>query len=247
MKILTVVARLLDYPTELIQQHQAEILEAIAQEDRLSRQTKQAMFAFLEERLGMDLLDWQSDYDALFERGRNLSLLLFEHVHGESRDRGQAMVDLIEQYKAAGLEIGVKELPDYLPLFLEFIATQDEADAKAWLNDVSHILALLLARLEDRDEAYARLFSALVDISEAELDIRTVKEAVAKEDRDDTQEAIDRVWEEESVSFGGDAVNGGCPTSQHRPSEAQSRIHDMPVTILDPNASLGTHANTLMQ
>ena len=56
-------------------------------------------------------LDWQSDYDALFERGRSLSLLLFEHVHGESRDRGQAMIDLIAQYKEAGLEIGMKELP----------------------------------------------------------------------------------------------------------------------------------------
>lgn len=234
MKILTVVARLLDYPTELIQQHQAEILEAIAQEDRLSRQTKQAMFAFLEERLGMDLLDWQSDYDALFERGRNLSLLLFEHVHGESRDRGQAMVDLIEQYKQAGLELSQNELPDYIPLFLEFLSTQGEDNAKHWLGEVEHILALLLCRLEKRESDYSVVFSVLLEIADSQVDLDALRTQINGEKRDDTKQAIDKEWEEEAVTFGAPDANS-CPSSVNRPSESQRKDQYVPVTWTDFN------------
>ena len=81
----------------------------------------------------------------MFERGRALGLWLFEHVHGESRDRGQAMVDLIEQYKQAGLQLNLNELPDYIPLFLEFLATQGSENAREWLSEVEHILAYLCA------------------------------------------------------------------------------------------------------
>ncbi|MEB0183005.1 nitrate reductase molybdenum cofactor assembly chaperone, partial [Pseudomonas sp. CCC3.2] len=85
----------------------------------------------------------------------SLSLLLFEHVHGESRDRGQAMVDMMAQYEAAGFAIGVKELPDYIPLYLEFLSTREDIEAREGLADVSHLLALLAARLEERESAYA--------------------------------------------------------------------------------------------
>lgn len=235
MQILKAIAVLMDYPTQDLINHEADLLAVIDQDTHLSTASKQALFAFIEERFAMNLLDWQSDYDSLFERGRNLSLLLFEHVHGESRDRGQAMVDLIEQYKAAGLEIGIKELPDYIPLFLEFVSTQDPADAKAWLMDVSHIIALLQTRLEERCERYSSLFNALMDFSQAEVDMDEIQSVVAKEERDDTNEAIDKVWEEEMVTFGGDQTGAGaCPTSTNKPSEAQSRVHDMPVQILEP-------------
>ena len=240
-QVLKAIAVLMDYPTQDVIDHQAELLAVIDQDDTLSVESKQALFAFMEEHCSMDLLDWQSDYDALFERGRNLSLLLFEHVHGESRDRGQAMVDLIEQYKAAGLEIGVNELPDYIPLFLEFVASQDIQNAQAWLMDVSHILALLLTRLEERDDSYASLFSALVEYSKAEINFGELQETVAKEERDDTNEAIDKVWEEESVTFGGDAVMGGCPSSVNKPTEAQSKVHNMPVKIMEPSLDASAH------
>ncbi len=239
MQILKAIALLLDYPTQDLIDHEADILAIIDQDTSLSAQSKQDLFAFIEERFSMELLDWQSDYDSLFERGRNLSLLLFEHVHGESRDRGQAMVDLIEQYKTAGLEIGIKELPDYIPLFLEFVSTQDIDNAKAWLMDISHILALLLTRLEEREERYASLFNALLNFSQAKVNMDEIKEVVAKEERDDTNEAIDKVWEEEMVTFGGDQTNAGaCPSSVNKPTEAQSRVHDMPVQILEPGQSI---------
>ncbi|WP_268594516.1 nitrate reductase molybdenum cofactor assembly chaperone, partial [Escherichia coli] len=96
-----------------------------------------------------------------FDRGRATSLLLFEHVHGESRDRGQAMVDLMAQYRAAGLEIDSRELPDFLPLYLEYLASRSAAQAREGLQDIAPILALLGARLQQRESPYAVLFDLL--------------------------------------------------------------------------------------
>lgn len=242
MQIFKVISALMDYPQEGVAQNKDELKNIIASDISLSDECKTSMTAFLEEQCAMDLLDWQSDYDALFERGRNLSLLLFEHVHGESRDRGQAMVDLIAQYKEAGLALDQKELPDYIPLFLEFLSTQDRENAKAWLMDVSHILAVLSTRLEERESGYASLFNALLEISQASVDMAEIREAVAKEERDDTNEAIDKVWEDEAVTFGGNATDGGgCPSSSTdgKPTSKQSRIDEMPVNIMNP-ASMNT-------
>ena len=185
----------------------------------------------------MDILDWQSDYDGLFERGRSLSLLLFEHVHGESRDRGQAMIDLIQQYKSAGLDIGVRELPDYIPLFLEFLSTQGDENAQGWLQDVSHILGLLAVRLAKRDSNYATLFRALVHLSGAQINYEDLSEQIKDEKRDDTNEALDKVWEEEMVKFGQEAnAEQGCPSGQYRPSESQRRDKDVPIQFVDAAA-----------
>ena len=124
MKTLALLSRLIDYPTTELTSAIDDIICTIANDEHLTQTDKHNLIKFVDNRCVMDILDWQSDYDALFERGRSLSLLLFEHVHGESRDRGQAMIDLIAQYKEAGLDLGIRELPDYIPLFLEFLSTQ---------------------------------------------------------------------------------------------------------------------------
>ncbi len=243
MQIFKVISALMDYPQEGVASHQAELQNIIQNDVSLSNKSKTAISEFLAQQCAMDLLDWQSDYDALFERGRNLSLLLFEHVHGESRDRGQAMVDLIAQYKEAGLALDKNELPDYIPLFLEFLSTQDQAGAKAWLMDVSHILAVLATRLEERDSGYASLFNALLEYSQSDVDMEEIRQSVAKEEADYTNEAIDKVWEDEAISFGGNSTDGGaCPSSASdgKPSQKQSRIDEMPVNIMSPSAFVPT-------
>lgn len=240
MKILKVLSRLIDYPQEEMLEYKSELLDVICEEENLSFSTKAALVAFVGVRFEMDLMDWQAEYDALFERGRSLSLLLFEHLHGESRDRGQAMVNLMEQYKAAGLNIDVRELPDYIPLFLEFISTQGEENAKSWLQDIAHVLSLLTVRLQKRDCDYVALFSALLELSGAEVDLTDIAEQLKHEKRDDTQKAMDKVWEEEAVTFGGDAVNGGCPSNQYRPSDNQRKDQNIPIHFVDaaaPSAS----------
>lgn len=121
MMSLKVISRLLDYPSEALWQHRDELIEALEQANELPFTQAVQLMMFVREYLDEDLLDMQAQYCELFDRGRATSLLLFEHVHGESRDRGQAMVDLMAQYQQQGLQIDCRELPDYLPIYLEYL------------------------------------------------------------------------------------------------------------------------------
>lgn len=201
MDILKVLSRLLDYPSEDIQQHQGDIAEAIDNATQISPQMREALNGTLRSIYDDDLLDAQERYCLLFDQGRALSLHLFEHVHGESRDRGQAMVDLMELYEGQGFAIERSELPDFIPLFLEFLATLPELDAREWLADVSHILARLAARLEQRDSSYSHTLSALLMLCGKSHLLEQERSAVSEETRDDTPEALDKEWEEAAVSF----------------------------------------------
>ncbi|MCV4264007.1 nitrate reductase molybdenum cofactor assembly chaperone [Pseudomonas capsici] len=203
MRILKVISLLLDYPDEALVEGREELEQAIIQAREISPQQRGALFELLELICSNDLMDGQEHYGALFGRGRSLSLLLFEHVHGESRDRGQAMVDMLAQYEAAGFVLGIKELPDYLPLYLEFLSTREDIEAREGLADVAHLLALLAARLEERESAYASCFRALLQIAGAEPQqaVAGLREQVTREPRDDSLEALDKVWEEEAVDF----------------------------------------------
>ncbi len=250
MDILALISRLIDYPTAELVSAKSDVVSFIENDQHLSSADKAGLLGFVEQRFAMDLLDWQSDYDAMFERGRTLSLLLFEHIHGESRDRGQAMIDLIEQYKAAGLEIGMRELPDYIPLFLEFASTQGETNARGWLQDVAHILALLKVRLDKRDSEYGNLFTALVNLAQVDIDYADLAQQVKGEKRDDTKEAIDKVWEEEMVKFGPDANSDACGSAINKPSQSQRRDQDVPIQFIDAIvadtlANNGTQATTV--
>jgi nitrate reductase delta subunit len=109
--------------------HLPEVRDILREERRLSEPTRRALLGFAEDLEAGDGWDVQETYVTLFDRTRSLSLHLFEHVHGESRERGQAMVDLIELYQKQGLALeGSQELPDYIPLFLEFLSVYDTAE-----------------------------------------------------------------------------------------------------------------------
>lgn len=221
MKILKVISLLIDYPSnELFEGETLAMSKDIVSSSALiSPEVRSQIVALIDDMIEMGALESQARYDGLFERGRSLSLWLFEHVHGESRDRGQAMVDLMNQYEQAGFEIGLKELPDYLPMYLEFLAYQaavtgDEIQIRMDIADVSHIIALLAARLKDRDSLYAGCFNALLQIAGKPLEmVEELQEQVQKEQRDDTKEAIDQEWEEEVVDFLGAEQEERCPSS----------------------------------
>ncbi|MBM7343688.1 nitrate reductase molybdenum cofactor assembly chaperone [Pantoea coffeiphila] len=201
MIAIRLIARLLDYPEQELFDHQEELQAALQEADELSGEQKAMLAEFIRHCAARPLLDLQSDYCELFDRGRATSLLLFEHVHGESRDRGQAMVDLLDQYRADGLELDARELPDHLPLYLEYLAQGGLARVRQGLQDVAPILALLGARLEQRGSPYAQLFPLLLDLSGSSASPESLQSQVAGETRDDTAQALDAVWEEEQVSF----------------------------------------------
>lgn len=126
---LVIVSRLLEYPDAALWQHQQELFDALASSENLDKEDAQTLGIFLRDLTAQDMLDVQASYSELFDRGRATSLLLFEHVHGESRDRGQAMVDLMAQYEQHGLQLDSRELPDHLPLYLEYLAQLPKSEA----------------------------------------------------------------------------------------------------------------------
>ncbi|ELY4670990.1 nitrate reductase molybdenum cofactor assembly chaperone [Cronobacter muytjensii] len=216
MTELLIISRLLEYPDAALWQHQQELFDALADTQQLSLQNAHHLGVFIRDLLQEDLLDAQAAYSELFDRGRATSLLLFEHVHGESRDRGQAMVDLLAQYERAGLVLDSRELPDHLPLYLEYLAQLPAQEAVNGLQDIAPILALLGARLKQRESRYAVLFDLLIALSEAQVDTRKVSEKIADEARDDTPQALDAVWEEEQVKFFADQSCGESDIAAHQ-------------------------------
>ncbi|MGG2078639.1 nitrate reductase molybdenum cofactor assembly chaperone [Lelliottia nimipressuralis] len=194
MRILKIIALLIEYPDEALWESRDEALSLIAQDAPL-------LLPFAQQHLGAALLDKQAQWCEVFERGRATSLLLFEHVHAESRDRGQAMVDLMSQYEKAGLQLDCRELPDYLPLYLEYLSLIPDDEAREGLQNVAPILALIGGRLKQRDVPQYQLFDALLLLAASKLTSDSVTKQVASEQRDDTRQALDAVWEEEQVKF----------------------------------------------
>ena len=200
------LAALISYPTEALQAATGEIATALAEEGLVPASQRAAIDVLLAELAGRDIYDLQERYVALFDRSRTLSLHLFEHVHGESRDRGQAMADLIELYRGHGLEPTAGELPDFLPLFLEFVSLLPDDEARTLLAEPAGILQSLADRLVARNSAYAAVFQALAAMANAP---DAVVPDIEQDDPDDLA-ALDAAWEEAAVHFGPGEQTDGC-------------------------------------
>lgn len=211
---LKILSRLLDYPQDDLWHNADLIRDHVNASTMFSSSTKAALIGLLDSVVQQDSMDAQEQYSLLFDRGRAMSLLLFEHVHGDSRDRGQAMVDLMGVYQLNGFEINARELPDYLPLFLEYLSERPVSEVTEWLGETANILGMLKARLEQRQSPYEAVFVALLDWLPEQVDLAPLRETASREERDDSPEALDKIWEEEAIKFGGGGANGGCPSTQ---------------------------------
>lgn len=183
---------LLAYPEQELRDAVAE-LRTVFLRDR-------AIQALLDELEGQPLVRLQERYVELFDRSRALSLHLFEHVHGESRDRGQAMVDLADTYAARGFEVGGGELPDYLPAFLEFLSVVPEDESRGLLGETADILRALGDRLAERGSRYSAVFAALLAAG-GEPGLTKALATRPAEDEENRPDAIDRAWTEPPVTF----------------------------------------------
>ncbi|MEI4235246.1 nitrate reductase molybdenum cofactor assembly chaperone, partial [Roseovarius sp. D22-M7] len=185
-RTLKALSLLLSYPTVELQAGMPEIGAAVTADARLTPALRDALRPLLARLAQGDIYDVQEDYVMLFDRSRTLSLNLFEHVHGESRDRGGAMVSLMETYRAAGFEPATTELPDHLPVLLEYLATRPAAEVEDVLQDAAHILAAIEDRLTRRESLYAPLFPALIQLAHGQADSEAVAELLAEPDDDPT-------------------------------------------------------------
>lgn len=198
-----ILGLLLDYPNEDVVSELPALKMALKEDGMLSPKVMGSVFGFMDWMAAGDLFDLQEQYVLLFDRTRVLSLHLFEHVHGESRDRGQAMVDLSALYLQNGLEISARELPDYLPMFLEFLSMLPAEQARLLLAEPAAVLSALLARHQERETAYVAIFEALDELKEVTGDPAEVAAMLAQPQDDPSDLAeLDRIWEEEAVQFG---------------------------------------------
>lgn len=197
------LSALLTYPTKELQEATGAISEALDREPAVPALAREQLHNLIEEIATGNLYDLQERYVLLFDRTRSLSLHLFEHIHGESRDRGQAMIDLKALYEKNGLSISVSELPDFLPLFLEFLSTRPRAEAFELLGQPAHILSAVAERLRKRGSHYEAVFRSLIALSAVKPkgeEVSVLLEAADPDPNDLT--ALDNAWEDEPVTFG---------------------------------------------
>ena len=246
MKTLKAVSALLTYPMAGLQGAVPEIRHVLQEEGVLTQARREALEPLLASLAVEDLYDLQERYVMLFDRTRSLSLHLFEHVHGESRDRGQAMVDLRNVYEDGGFELASTELPDYIPLFLEYCSYRPHEEARHLLAETAHILASIGERLRKRDSAYAALFEALVAIAAARPTDEALNAVVPDGGEDPTDlRALDAVWEEEEVRFGlGSAADCGVDGLAAKVRQARRPAPGAEVAAAHPARSVFTHLSS---
>ena len=205
---LRVLAALLSYPGAETRSHLAEMRALLRDEQALSASRLSELGALIDALARADALEAEAAYVELFDRGRSTSLHLFEHVHGDSRERGPAMIDLGQTYAQAGLVLAEGELPDYLPAVLEFASTQPPAQARAFLGEMAHILNAIFAALCERQSAYASVLGALLDLAgEKAQAVAPLKAEV---------ESLDESWEE-PLAFDGCSTQGQARPGQPQP------------------------------
>ena len=209
---LRALAALLGYPSDELKENAGEIRCALRDEGTL----RPGEIERLEPLLGAiereELLELQAGYSELFDRSRSLSLHLFEHVHGDGRERGQAMIDLGQQYIASGFFLEASELPDFVPVFLEYASCLPPAEARETLAQPAHVFAALAERLAKRESSYTGIFACLVALAGVRVDAEALASIDENTPPSDPVE-IDEEWEEAPVSFNlGGAHEMGGPT-----------------------------------
>ena len=202
---LRALALLLGYPDAELRSHLPELLEAIGKEAVIPVARRDELHAFAAELTRLDPMEVEARYVETFDRGRATSLHMFEHIHGDSRERGPAMVDLVQTYEKAGMLMAPEELPDHLCVVLEFASTQPPKLAIEFMGEMAHILTAVFSALVQRGSPYAAPVAAVLELCGQRV------QAVAIV----ADEAMDDVWQEP------EAFDGCSTKGQSKPGEAQ--------------------------
>ena len=197
MKTFKLLGLLLTYPEGTVYSESNELLQTLRSEALLPEKFIKKVETFLTTQKAQNLMTVQEDYVETFDRGRAHCLHLFEHIHGESRDRGQAMIDLSETYAAKDLYIDNNELPDYLPLFMEYLSRCEFQDATKLLGEAIDVIAAIGAKLKKHKSPYADIFTSIEILSAVKADAEKIKTALREAHKDpETLEELDKQWKE---------------------------------------------------
>ena len=212
---LRVLAHLLSYPDPTLRAHLDEMREALRAEAALPTARLRELDALMVYLKSTESIEVESAYVEVFDRGRGTALHLFEHVHGDSRDRGPAMIDLVKTYEEAGLFLGPDELPDHLCVVLEYASTQPPGAAKAFLKEIAHIVRVIFSALERRQSPYASVLGAVLELAGERANAVEIP----------PEPTLDDSWAE-PIAFDGCSTQG-----QARPGQPQ------PIQIVRPGST----------
>ena len=196
IKTYKILSLLLSYPSEELQAFLPEAVRELSAEGLLSEEYLAGVREFADHWNSHDLIDWQAEYVQLFDSGRAASLYIFEHLKGDSKDRGQAMVDLTEHYRSRDMQLSAPELPDYLPVFLEFLSSLSQAEAAETLAGAVNVISLIHSRLKAKQNIYRHLPGAVISLSATGPDKRSVSSGTAVSEPENPDSSYD-----EPVSF----------------------------------------------
>jgi len=163
MRIYKLLSALLDYPEQELLDHLPEVRGEIGKSQEIDATEKEAIRKFLSHLEDTDLTRLQEEYVKTFDLAPEHSLHLTHHLFGDDNDknRGPALIDLGELYKDYGVKAMTNELPDYLPLVLEFVAGLEQDEAAVFLSDANKVLGVLAANLAKAGSPYAPLLSII--------------------------------------------------------------------------------------
>lgn len=194
---LKALACLLLYPDAVLKDNLQEIKEAVA-ESTLANDQKETLEIFINHMIETPMADLQKEYVATFDIGKKASLNLFEHMHGDSRERGSAMINLKKLYEERGLTIESNEFPDYLPMFLEFLSGLNDAEAQALLDGAARHIAAIDVALKKEESPWAVVTGAIMSLT-------AMKTSEVKFERDDLLPTTEAESFDSPVRFGGNA------------------------------------------
>ena len=207
---LRALACLLNYPDAQLRAVLPQLLDALQVERVLSTHRLAEMDALCRHLTDLPPFEAEARYVETFDRGHKTSLHLFEHVHGDSRERGPALIDLLQTYEKAGLQFKADELPDHLPVVLEFASTQPPAVAREFLGEMAHILNALFNTLAVRHSPYASVVAAVLEVSGQKV------QAVSIPPEPEPEPDLDESWSE-PVDFDGCSTQGQAKPGQPQP------------------------------
>lgn len=193
-----ILSLLLSYPNNELQSFLPQVEKELRNESLIKESEITKIAKFCNRFNQIDLIDWQEEYVQLFDYSRSVSLHIFEHIKGDSKDRGQAMVNLIDFYKEKGMYLTAKELPDYIPAFLEFLSTLSVTDSAQLLGETVNIMDKISEALCQSKNDYSSIFQAIISLSAKEPNKEITREMIKNEKPLD----LDAEYEEEPVTFG---------------------------------------------
>jgi len=206
IKSYKILSLLLSYPNAELQKFLPQAITELQNESLLKPDKVKEIARFASHFGKTELTDWQAEYVQLFDYSRSASLHLFEHIKGDAKERGQAMVDLLEFYTDKGWSLSARELPDYLPALLEFLSLVEVQDAAEILAEPVNIINRIYLALKEKENPYRDILSAVISLSAKQPDEKANELIIQDEESPDP----DADYDEKPIDFSGNISCINC-------------------------------------